>query len=432
MTVDTRISNTIAAHSGDIGLYLSTASNTCISNMTITHNHGIAMYLYNMSNTYTTNTTILHNHGNGMVSYKMSNTFITNLHLALNGGYGMKLSAMSNTHITNSNLSWNGWFLFPWRRNGGDGMKLSAMSNTHITNVTLTWNALDGMSLSAMSNTHITNTTTKYNYFRGIILKGMRNTHMTNTIVTHNSQLGIHLSSSNNTHMTKTTVVLNGINFLEEIMHEGVGIFSRQIIVESSTNTLMYNSSFTGNDLVFESILSTENPTNLPSVIVLLHSPLLVSGCDSTRNSISAIAAYASNITVSGDLMFSNNKAFTGTAFILIHDSIITSTENSHIYFLNNHASNNGGVFYITGNKVHLVKNATIHYSRSTCFLNTEGSRSQTRFTFANNSADKGGDILYGGHVASGLDGDWNCLENFKNISNISQNGLSLISSDPS
>ena len=45
------------------------------------------------------------------------------------------------------------------------------------------------------------------------------------------------------------------------------------------------------------------------------------------------------------------------------------------------------------------------------------------------NSAGKGGDILYGGAVALGLDGDWNC---FKNISNISQNGLSLISSDVS
>ena len=43
------------------------------------------------------------------------------------------------------------------------------------------------------------------------------------------------------------------------------------------------------------------------------------------------------------------------------------------------------------------------------------------------NSAGKRGDILYGGAVALGLDGDWNC---FKNISNISQNGLSLISSD--
>ena len=104
-------------------------------------------------------------------------------------------------------------------------------------------------------------------------------------------------------------------------------------------------------------------------------------------------------------------------------------TDNSHIYFLNNHATNSGGVFYITSNSIHLDAQ---YLSRSTCFLNIEGSRYQKRLIFVNNSAGKGGDILYGGHVPLGIDGHWNCLDSFKNISNISQNGLSLISSDPS
>ena len=34
--------------------------------------------------------------------------------------------------------------------------------------------------------------------------------------------------------------------------------------------------------------------------------------------------------------------------------------------------------------------------------------------------------------MALGVNGNWNCLEGFSNISNISQNGLSLITSDPS
>ena len=81
------------------------------------------------------------------------------------------------------------------------------------------------------------------------------------------------------------------------------------------------------------------------------------------------------------------------------------------------------------------------HYIYCDCFLDIQGRRSQTRFTFANNSAGKGGDILYGEQVALCLDGGddgmtlhgkWNCLDSFKNISNILQNGLSLISSDPS
>ena len=143
------------------------------------------------------------------------------------------------------------------------------------------------------------------------------------------------------------------------------------------------------------------------------------------------IEAHASNITVSGNLTFSNNKALAATAFILIQESTLISTENSHIYFLDNRATV-GGVFYITSSNMYLVGCIDGYYSRSTCFLNTEGTRFQTRFTFSNNSATKGGDILYEGHVAFGLDKNRNCLDSFKDITNISQSGLSLITSEPS
>ena len=50
-----------------------------------------------------------------------------------------------------------------------------------------------------------------------------------------------------------------------------------------------------------------------------------------------------------------------------------------------------------------------------------------------NNTAGKGGDVLYGGLVALGYDEDWNCLLSFKNVSDmLQQSGLSLISSAPS
>ena len=136
-------------------------------------------------------------------------------------------------------------------------------------------------------------------------------------------------------------------------------------------------------------------------------------------------------------MIFSNNRAMAGTAFILVQNSILRLAENSHAHFSNNHAINNGGVFYI-GNYVYysappfMLMNHGHPLLQSICFLNIEGSRSQVRLTFVNNSAEKGGDILYGGHVALGLDGDWNCLESFRNISTILQDGLSLITSDPS
>ena len=50
---------------------------------------------------------------------------------------------------------------------------------------------------------------------------------------------------------------------------------------------------------------------------------------------------------------------------------------------------------------------------------------------FANNSAGKGGNIVYGGNLAYGFSGNKNCMDTFKDILNISETSLSLISSDP-
>ena len=186
-------------------------------------------------------------------------------------------------------------------------------------------------------------------------------------------------------------------------------------------------------------LLPLQTPTSLPAIIVLYQSTLHISECHFTGNHISAIRGDASNITVSGNLTFASNKAFAGNAFILSMDSVLSLAEQSHIYSLNNRATNIGGVFYIVTDMIYTVYYITVNnydnnalLKNTKCFLHIEGSRSQERFTFVNNSAAMGGDILYGGDVAFGLDEQWNCLDSFKNLSNISQNGLSLISSDPS
>ena len=129
------------------------------------------------------------------------------------------------------------------------------------------------------------------------------------------------------------------------------------------------------------------------------------------------------------------------------------TTDYSNIDLENNHAINYGGVFYSTTEESYQTSmslqdiiqfsqrnnfntqevDGSLIISRTECFVRVEGSRSHARFTFINNTAGKGGDVLYGGLVALGYDGDWNCLLSFKNISDMSQqSGVSLISSAPS
>ena len=236
------------------------------------------------------------------------------------------------------------------------------------------------------------------------------NTIITNAIAAHNDRLGVYLERTTSTHITNLTAIHNydgGIG--SDVLVNG----QSEISFHFSAYTHISSSSFT--DISTSSSANTAIPNSLPAVVELYHSTLHFSECQFIRNNVSAVRAYASNITLSGDLIFSDNRATAGTAFVLLRNSKIHLAESSHVYFSKNHATNNGGVFYIASD----VYLGDLKVEENICFLNTEGRRSQTRFAFVNNSVGKGGDILYGGYVGYSLDRVWNCLDSFKNISNI-------------
>ena len=168
-----------------------------------------------------------------------------------------------------------------------------------------------------------------------------------------------------------------------------------------------------------------------------------LSRCIFTGNRISAIKAIAPNIKLSGNLILSNNRAFTGTALIPLDDSTLIVDENCLAHFINNHATNTGEVFTISSIQKIITQNNCFHFTNklsptyrcqiaTSCFLSTQTYNVSTQnFIFVNNSAKKGGDIVYGGYIAYGFIGNKNCMDTFDDISNISETSLSLISSDP-
>ena len=168
-----------------------------------------------------------------------------------------------------------------------------------------------------------------------------------------------------------------------------------QIVITFSNYTLIHHTAFT--DVSIPLTNSHADSTRLPAVIALYKSTLHLHTCDFTANNISAVRAMASNVTVSGDLMFPSNRAFAGTAFVFTYGSILTSAGNRHILFLDNYVTGTGAMFYITNNNKYLSWHQNGYDTRTHCFLNTEGNRFQKRFTLVNNSAEKGGDVLYGG-----------------------------------
>ena len=115
--------------------------------------------------------------------------------------------------------------------------------------------------------------------------------------------------------------------------------------------------------------------------------------------------------------------------------------------FRNNNVASYGAAFYVSrveilhrsigiDNMIFPIFIYTEVYGTN-CFLITAGSRSVTPLmTFINNTAGMGGDVVYGGLVDTGYDGDWNCLLSFKNLSDMtrqsSEQPFRRITSEPS
>ena len=92
---------------------------------------------------------------------------------------------------------------------------------------------------------------------------------------------------------------------------------------------------------------SSTDPASLPAIVELFNSSVAMHDCSIIRNSISFIKAFDSQVTFSGELTFSHNRALVGTAIIFIRKSTLILTRNCKVFFMNNYASNWGGAIYI-------------------------------------------------------------------------------------
>ena len=396
-TINVTTINTTTMYNGARGVYLNYCRDITTINTTAMYNDLEGMHLDYSFNVTIINTMAIHNLHGGIISWNTDNITIINTNASQNGAtaHGVDLWYTTDCTVINTTASQNGY----------DGIYLQDTINSTIINTTAVQNGAHGIELLGTADTNFINTTVAYNYESGISSYNTRaNTIIINLAVVGNGNEGIFLSNTFKINIAKVSLMHNG--------------WRREVTTLNGD------------------VLSTADPTTLPAVIVLFYSSLHVSGCNVTRNNISAIKVYASTLETSGEVKISDNRAIAGTAFILVQNSILKLTESAHFQITNNHALNTGGVFHVTSDLhydvLHVKPGVKILVTNNSCFFNTEGSRSQSRFTFVNNSAGKGGDILYGGHVFYGFDGDWNCLLSFKNISNISQSGLSLITSDPS
>ena len=297
--------------------------------------------------------------------------------------------------------------------------------NTIMAYISTINNQHNGLSLDLCKNTTMTNVFAINNTNEGIITMKCNNTILTDINASCNKNGGIVMES----HFQNT--VLRNIS----VNHNG----ANQITFSYSENIQLEYSTFS--DIIpLPTLNIATNQHSIPAVIELNDCTVILSNCIFTRNNVTSIRAIGSNIIVEGQIIFSDNRARLGAALLFVSSSVLVISETSTVHFQNNRAVNYGGAIYILTDEYY---NKTIsehgqwavfsHSMFTRCFLSVEGNTLQTRLRFTNNTAGKGGDVVYGGLVALGYDGDWNCLLSLKNISDMSQqNGLSVISSEPS
>ena len=409
--------NNVTSIANKKGIDLYSVKNVQVINSILSHNSkGIIFLETNI--TYIMNTTVSGNTGMGIQIISCSNSFLSNVTVSSNGAVGVYVYGVINVVISNTSCISN-----------ENGIELVRINNSQIINSIASYNKDTGIKIMIVRSINIVNVTTSHNDVYGLDARELNIANLHRITATHNGLHGVMFSLTKWTYITMLTIHSNFIAVTSTT--------NGQILIHTSQNILIHDTFIT----VDTSVVSSADIITQPAVITVFDSTVNLSGCTFTGNRISAIRAHKSQLILSGELTFSNNSAYTGSAFILVEDSILIVEESCRAHFINNHATNTGGVFAIFNHRqVHY--NCQIYipktfkreciFTTSTCFLRTQTYKvTNQNFIFANNSAGKGGDIVYGGHIAYGFDENKNCMDNFKAISNISEASLSLISSDP-
>ena len=431
------IKSTNVSANKEAGVELHFCNNTNIVNISAANNSGSGVVFTSCRNTSIVNISAANNNGSGVVFTSCRNTSIITAFATNNTEDGIDLQSCHETNITNLSVT----------ENQGTGMYLLFCRNTTITN-TLAASNQGGIILVSCNSTNISNASTTNNQWNGIGLYNCRITHIMNVNASKNQQEGLYLNKCRNIIVVCVYLTYN----------QNYGIMISLTSNISLRNVSVNNNGYAGisilplsqlqlEDSVFSDVVPLSSPSvvtglqTVPAIIEVINSSLIVTNCNFTRNNITSIRAVDSNVTLQGDIIFANNQALVGAALHFSQSSVLVISETGSVIFENNYAINYGGAVYIVTEESYalsaslqnILDVALLVTTSTRCFIHVEGDRSQARLIFVNNTAGRGGDVVYGGLVALGYDGDWNCLQSFKNVSDMSQqNDLSVISSAPS
>ena len=280
------------------GIALYTCENTMLENVSAHHNrdHGIAVFFSN--NTVMRSVYSSHNNNSGIYTVTSNWTTLSDMRLVGNNEYGF-IAPCSFNHGSILNL------YSAYNRNG---VVLTEAANVKLVNVTTSGNADSSIVVSRCVNTTVQDATVE---IRGIII-----------------------TQSHSTTIVGVTFGIDGM-LIENSTHVKITISADDITQNSgffflySTNVTLEGSNFSNIDIADAN--SRIGPMDIMAIITLSNTTLVLKNCNFIKNSISSIMASSSTIRVEGKVLFSNNSAVSGPAFIFSDSSLLILPENSNV-----------------------------------------------------------------------------------------------------
>lgn len=227
-----------------------------------------------------------------------------------------------------------------------------------------------------------------------------------------------------------TIIILDNTNFTKNSI--GTGNMASAAVLTVTPNS-PFNVSTTVNirDCLFEG--NSDNVGNLQ--IIFLHALSYVNITDSTfaKNRGTAIGIVESVVTFSGDVLFTNNFAYQGGA-LAMKSSFINISDDTTIEFSNNSVTQFGGAIYILNPLFYLQSE---YSTRQLCFYQPISRYFKgIELRFYNNSAQNGGDNIYGTSIKNYCKAEKfrlndSELNEWHNVFNFTDEPKSSISSNP-
>ena len=428
------ICNTTITDSYEVGIAFYHCHNTILESINVVNPNLHGFRVEDSNNMLITDTSVVSSGDNSY--YLIGGTNVTIRGALSLSPYckGIYLSHTSHCHIDNTTVIMNNYSIC-------SALFIFYANNTSITNTKITGaNQQSALQAYLITNTTIFNTTVEsLQHTSGIFLIEAVNTKIQQCkIAGSESRNALILQSTLKTLIAETEVTSSIFcNSCHQTTFDTVSVKSISekygVYVNGTTNTTFNNCFFTGLRPTLEFM---SNAYENAGVVVLYQSTdILFSQCKFSRNDFTALRAVASHFTMQGNVTFFKNRAYKGAAIIFQQKSVMTLTANSTVTFTGNHVRATGAAIYVDSNTFNIQDVSTDNIVvRSQCILKFNGiGNEKGKLVFQNNTADYGGNILYGGQLGQATTDGRNCLLQFKELLIVSpKQSLSEISSQAS